>query len=277
MSSKKVKSFKPIRMEKIKLLFFSAFLFSVSISLAQTVEIEGQVLGNADVEGIHVINKTSKKYTTTTVSGMFEIDAKLNDTIVFSSIQYKLIAVRVTSEIITEKKMTILLEEQVNILPEVTVVNVLSGDLEFDVKNSEVEKPIDFYDVGIPGYTGKPKTQSERRLHEADAGKMIPSVGFGFSLNFYKLLNTITGRTKMLKERVRLEANDELLYNIRAELSEEFFKTHPLDESLVMEFFYFCSEDPAFVARCKGKSAIEVYGFLDEKFTEFKNNIKSKD
>jgi len=264
-------------MEKIRCFFFCITLFSFSIGIAQTVEIEGQVFANSDVEGIHVINKTSKKYTTTTASGSFDIEAKLNDTIVFSSIQYKLTAVQITTEVISEKRLSIFLEEQVNALPEITVGKVLSGDLEFDVKNAEVEKPIDFYDVGIPGYTGKPKTQSERRLHEADAGKMIPSVGFGFSLNFYKLLNTITGRTKMLKERVRLEANDELLYNIRAEFSEEFFKTHPLDENLVMEFFYFCSDDENFEIRCRGKSAIEIFEFLDEKYIEFKKNINSKD
>lgn len=264
-------------MGKIKHLFLCVLLFSLSIGFAQSVEIEGQVFANSEVEGIHVINKTSKKYTTTAASGSFEIEAKLNDTIVFSSIQYKLIAVRVTSEIISDKNMTILLEELINALPEVTVGKVLSGDLEFDIKNNEVERPIDFYDIGIPGYTGKPKTQSERRLHEADAGKLIPSVGFGFSLNFYKLLNKITGRTKMLKERVRLESNDELLYYIRAEFSEEFFKTHPLDENLVMEFLYFCSDDENFELRCRGKSALEVYDFLDEKYKEFKKNIISKD
>lgn len=264
-------------MGKIKNLFLCVLLLSVSIGFTQSVKVDGQVYANSEVEGIHVINKTSKKYTTTTASGSFEIEAKLNDTIVFSSIQYKLTAFRVTSEIILDKKMTIFLEELINTLPEVTVGKVLSGDLEFDVKNNVVEKPIDFYDVGIPGNTGKPKTQSERRLHEADAGKLIPSVGFGFSLNFYKLLNKITGRTKMLKERVRLEANDELLYHIRAEFSEEFFKTHLLDENLIMEFFYFCSDDENFLSRCRGKSALDVYTFLDEKYIEFKKNIISKD
>ena len=146
-------------------------------------------------------------------------------------------------------------------------------DLEFDVQNSDVEKPIDFYDVGIPGYTGKPKTQSERRLHEADAGKMIPYVGLGVSVNFHKLMNAISGRTKMLKERVRLEDNEVLIYRIKAELSEEFFKTHPLNENLIIEFFYFCSEDKDFESRCKGKSGIEIYQFLEEKYILFKANI----
>jgi len=264
-------------MGKIKQFSFILFLFFFSIGLAQSVEIEGQVFGESDVEGIHVINKTSNKNTTTTTIGTFTIYAKLNDTIVFSSIQYKLIAVRVTSETIAQKKIFISLEEHVNVLDEVLVGKVLSGDLELDVKNADIEKPIDFYDVGIPGYTGKPKTQSERRLHEADAGKMIPSIGFGFSLNFYKLLNTLSGRTKMLKEHVRLEANEVLMYKIKAELSEEFFKTNPLDEGLLLEFFYFCSEDENFVTRCNGKSQIDVYLFLEEKYDEFKSNLNSKD
>ncbi|MFT5215918.1 MAG: hypothetical protein ACI83H_001035 [Glaciecola sp.] len=264
-------------MAKIKQLFFILFLFSFSIGLAQSVEIEGQVFGESDVEGIHVINKTSNKNTTTTPIGTFTIYAKLNDTIVFSSIQYKLIAVRVTSETIAQKKIFISLEEHVNVLDEVLVGKVLSGDLELDVKNANIEKPIDFYDVGIPGYTGKPKTQSERRLHEADAGKMIPSIGFGFSVNFYKLINTLSGRTKMLKEHVRLEANVVLMYKIKTELSEEFFKTNLLDEGLIMEFFYFCSEDENFVIRCNGKSQIDIWLFLEEKYDEFKINLNSKD
>jgi len=265
-------------MGRIRCFVYFLIAYSTLICSAQSVDIQGQVFGNSDIEGIHVINKTSNKFATTTVSGDFFINAKLNDTIVFSSVQYKLIAVRVTSEIITQKRMTILLEEQVNALPQVTVGKVLSGDLEYDVKNTKVDKPLDFYDVGIPGYTGKPKTQSERRLHEADAGKMIPSVGFGFSLNFHKLLNAITGRTKMLKERVRLEANEVLMYKIKSELSEEFFKTNPLGENLIIEFFYFCSEDETFEARCKDKSEIEIYEFLEEKYIEFKENLdESKD
>jgi len=265
-------------MGKIKTLFFIIYVFVVSLSSAQSVDVEGQVLGNTDVEGIHVINKTSSKFTTTTASGSFNIRAKLNDTIVFSSVQYKLTAVIVASENISQKKIVIKLEELVNVLNEVLVGKVLSGDLEFDIKNAEIEKPIDFYDVGIPGYTGKPKTQSERRLHEADGGKMIPYVGLGFGVNFHKLLNAISGRTKMLKERVRLESNDVLLNRISNRMSEEFFKTNPLEESLRIEFFYFCSEDQNYEARCKGKSEIEIYQFLVKKYDEFKENLnESKD
>jgi len=261
-------------MGKIRNSLIFVFLFLISICFAQSIDIEGQVFGDGDVEGIHVINKTASRFATTTALGTFNISVKLNDTIVFSSLQYKITAVLVSSEHILQKKMIVKLEEQVNVLDEVTVGKVLSGDLEFDVQNADIDKPIDFYDVGIPGFTGKPKTQSERRLYEADAGKMI-AVGLGVGVNFHKLMNAISGRTKMLKERVRLEDNEVLIYKIKAELSEEFFKTHPLNENLIIEFFYFCSEDKDFESRCKEKSGIEVYQFLEEKYILFKANINT--
>ena len=60
---------------------------------AQTVELHGRVLAPSNIEGIHVINKTSGFFATTTQFGGFTIRAKLNDTLVFSAIQYKITSV----------------------------------------------------------------------------------------------------------------------------------------------------------------------------------------
>lgn len=54
--------------------------------------------------------------------------------------------------------------ENINVLDEVFVGKVLTGDLSIDIKNSDLKRPIDFYDVGIPRYTGIPKAQCERRV-----------------------------------------------------------------------------------------------------------------
>ena len=70
---------------------------------AQMTEISGKVIANSDVENVHVINNTSKIFATTTTKGDFKIEAKLNDTLVFSSIQYKLKIVLVDAEIMTNK------------------------------------------------------------------------------------------------------------------------------------------------------------------------------
>jgi len=240
---------------------------------SQTIEIKGIVKGSSDIENIHVINKTSNSFTTTNKIGGFKISAKLNDTLVFSSIQYKLKSIVVSSKNIEEQYVVVNLDESVNVLDEVIVGKVLTGSLDSDINNSEAERPIDFYDVGIPGYKGKPKTQNERRLYEADHGKYI-AIGLGFGLNLNKILNKVTGRTKKLKERVRLESNDVLLTKIKSRLTDNFFKVYTLDETLRTDFFYFCSEDKNFEKRCKGKSDIEVFEFLAEKIVAYKNNLK---
>ena len=263
-------------MVKTKIGFLVVFFLTFTFTFSQTFEIQGVVTGSSDVENIHVINKTSNMFATTNKLGAFNIKVKLSDTLVFSSVQYKLKSILVTPKIIIEKKMTVFLEDRVNELDEVTVGKILTGSLDSDIKNSDAERPLDFYDVGIPGYTGKTKTQSERRLHEADAGKYV-AIGLGVGLNLNKILNKITGRTKKLKERVRKEHNDDLLTSIKANLSENFFITYPLDESFKTDFFYFCSEDENFEDRCRGKSDIEVFEFLAEKIVAYKANLNSKD
>ncbi|WP_347924567.1 hypothetical protein [Pontimicrobium sp. SW4] len=264
-------------MVKTKVSFLVVLFGLISFSIySQTVEIEGVVAGGSDVENIHVINKSANKFATTNKLGAFTIEVRLSDTLVFSSVQYNLKAVFISPEIITKKRVMVFLEDKVNELGEVLVGKILTGSLDSDIKNSDAERPLNFYDLGIPGYTGKPKTQSERRLHEADAGKYV-TIGLGVGLNLNKILNGITGRTKKLKERVRKEYSDVLLEKIKANLSKDFFVTYPLDESLRADFFYFCSDDENFEKRCKDKSDIEVFEFLAEKIVSYKANLKTKD
>ncbi len=258
-------------MVKTKLAIF--FIFIVYAVQSQTVEINGIVIAATDIENIHVINKTANRFATTDKLGGFKIRAKVSDTIVFSSVQYKLKAIVISPTHIKERKMIVELTDHVNVLDEVLVGKILTGDLDSDVKNSDAERPIDFYDVGIPGYKGKPKTQSERRLYEADHGKMV-AIGLGVGLNLNKLLNKISGRTKKLKERVRVESNDVLMNSIKSRLSDDFFKVYILDETLHTDFFYFCSEDENFEKRCKEKSDIEVFEFLAEKYVDYNANLK---
>lgn len=261
-------------MIKILRTLFLIFLTSSLFAQNHPIIIKGDVLASGDVDGIHIINKTSKTYATTGTKGEFSILVRVNDTLVFSSIKYKILAIKISPETILEEKMSIQLEDQVNVLDEVIVGKVLSGNLNMDVQNSEVEKPIDFYDVGIPGYKGKPKTQSERRL--AEAGEFKPEMLLGLlmgSLPLNPILNGISGRTKMLKERVRLEANDVLMYQMKAQFSDDLFSVYPLEESLQMEFFYYCTENDDFASRCKGKSDIEVFEYLKEKIVSFKKNL----
>lgn len=262
------------------LLCFTA-LCSVQFALAQSVEITGRVESNADVENIHVINKTAKKFTITDKRGNFKIPVKLNDSISFSSVQHKLKTIVVTKEILALKRVTVTLEEQVNTLNQVTVGKVLSGDLTKDIGSIEGEAPINFYDLGIPGYKGKLATQSERRLAAATTG---PS---GAKLKWYSpltgaipidpIINEISGRSKMLRERVAHERSNKLIAKIRERFSESLFSLYPLNEEFRMDFFYFCEMDEDFMEKCSGTSDLIVFEFLSQKLKEYKANQNEKE
>ncbi|WP_233702518.1 carboxypeptidase-like regulatory domain-containing protein [Hyunsoonleella flava] len=225
------------------------------------------------MENIHVINKTAQKFTITNASGEFIIPARLNDTLRFSSVQHKLKDVLITQEIITSKTVTVILEEKINALNQVTVGKILTGDLSSDIGTVKGETPINFYDVGIPGYTGKIATQSERRL--AEAGEFKPKMLLGAltgSIPLNPILNGISGRTKMLKKRVKHERNEALITKLRQEFSESLFSIYPLSEEFRADFFYFCEMDENFYQTCNGKSDLEVLEFLKHKLKQYKAN-----
>lgn len=262
-------------MPKINCYFAIIATFFTIKTVAQTVEISGRVISKTDVENIHVINKTAKVFTVTTATGNFTITAKVNDTLQFSSILHGVKDIKVSQGTIISKTILVNLDEQVNQLDQVVVGKVLTGNLISDIENAKKDRPINFYDVGIPGYTGKIATQSERRLSEASS--LNPSIGFGGSVGFTPLINAITGRTKMLKQRVELENRDQLMRHIKSKLAADFLLSNPLENDEVNDFFYFCSEDENFLKHCKNQSDFKILIFLRMKYKQYQANKQTTD
>ena len=140
----------------------------------QTKEIKGRIIASSDLLGIHIINKTESKFAVTNDLGEFVIPAKQNDTLIVSGIQYEPKEILITDIIMQTRAVIVNLSDNVNVLDEVVVGKVLTGYLLTDVNKSNAKRELNFYDFGIPGYTGPRKTQSERRLYEAQTGGMIP-------------------------------------------------------------------------------------------------------
>lgn len=262
-------------MKTINHIFFFIANLSALAGISQSMDVKGQVKASSELEGIHVLNISAEEYTITNQNGVFKIPVKINDTILVSSVQYIPKTIVITKDIISSKFITVELEDRVNELDEVVVGKVLTGDLLSDIKNSDAKPDINFYDVGIPGYTGKPKTQKERRLLEADGGKFVYYYGLIATINIHKILNRISGRTKKLKHIVRLEEQDACMNKAIAELSEELFGHIELDEALKTEFFYYASEDPEFLNVCNLENDIKLFEFLIDKLLAFHNQVES--
>ncbi|NER18607.1 hypothetical protein [Spongiivirga citrea] len=247
------------------LLFFSSFL---SGQITTNGKIGGKVLNDSiTVEGVHVINKTSKKNSITDEKGFFEIFAQLNDTIVFSAVQFKLKNVIIDQKILDEGFIEVPMEIRVQELDEVTLYNPLSGDPAFDIKNSGVEKQLNFYDLGIPGSQKAPPSQSERRLQEASFGKFQWGMLTTIPLN--PILNAISGRTKMLKKRVKLESEEAFLEQIKEQFEPVLIDVYGLKKEESYRFFYYCTLDEQYQVKCRNANPVVQMEFLIDQLTVF--------
>jgi hypothetical protein len=253
-------------------------LLTYSYSVAQSINVKGEVLASSEVGGVHILNITAQEFTITNDRGKFIILTRLNDTILISSIQYIPQNIVITETILKLEFLSITLDDRVNELDEVVVGKVLTGDLLLDVGNSDAKRDINFYDVGIPGYRGKPKTQKERRLYEADAGKSVIIAPLFIAINVHKILNKISGRTKKLRNAVKLEEQFNCMDKVKSKFSKLLFANYELENYLKLEFFYYVAEDPKFESLCKSDNDFETYEFLLQKlYLTNIENLESRD
>ncbi|MEY8847817.1 carboxypeptidase-like regulatory domain-containing protein [Psychroserpens sp. XS_ASV72] len=254
-------------MKRIKANLVVIFcLFQVFYGASQTIEISGRVIAPSDMDRIHIINKTKNRFTITNDEGEFRIPAQVNDTILFSAIQYEPKEVVVTPEIIQTKFITVNMSDKINELDEVVVGRILTGDLMSDIENSQVKRQINFYDLGIPGYTGKPIAQSQRRLHEATTGGGIVPLN--------PILNWISGRTKELKGQIEREKKDMAMNKVISEFSDLLFEIEDLEASKRTQYFYFVTDDPEFLPLSHLQNDLRMFEFLKQKLAQFKERIE---
>ncbi|AOW19954.1 carboxypeptidase-like regulatory domain-containing protein [Urechidicola croceus] len=101
--------------------------------------IEGKILYlNNPVSDVHILNTNTNKGTSTDGNGSFEIAVNINDTLIFTHIEYQSQEVIITEEHIKNGMITVSLEIMTNYLNTVNLKNHnLSGSLTLDSKKSE--------------------------------------------------------------------------------------------------------------------------------------------
>ncbi|WP_299521229.1 carboxypeptidase-like regulatory domain-containing protein [Winogradskyella sp.] len=268
-------------MKRIKQICGLVALFFVFILQAQRKEIKGQLIADDDVEGIHILNKTAAKFAISNTDGSFVILAKTSDTLFISSLKYENKEVVITQSNEDKETLSVQLTEKINALDKVIVGSLLTGSLQSDLENSDAKTDINFYDLGIPGNVKLPLTQNERKLHDADGGSwgalMGGPFGGGLGLNFHKLLNRISGRTKKLKVIVELDDRDKCINRLRTNYESIIFEKDTLAENLRNEYFLFSQEDENFLRLCEENNEIKLLEYLQQKLKTYRKNRESED
>lgn len=248
------------------LLIFMLFAFSF-YGQAQShfsKDIEGKVSSaDGDVAATHVLNISTRKAAITDIDGFFTINASLKDTLVFSAIQFQRKEIIVTAEVLTSKTIYITLDPALNQLEEVVVMPYnLTGNLAQDMRSEPV---VVAATLGLPNAYVKKKTQSERKLNEATTGGGLIPVN--------PLINAITGRTKMLKDRVKRDEKYARTERVRAFYVDSLYINNlKIPELKIDDFMYFCEVDDSFSSIVDTHDQIQIWEFLRKKSKVYREN-----
>lgn len=206
-------------------------------------KMNGKVIADSnDLEGIYIINLKTDKATLTERGGYFSIDANVGDTLIFSAVQFKAIKIALSEIDFKKEILFVEMEPLIRVLDEVRVNEY---------------KNINAVSLGIISPNTKHYTPAERKLKAAGeephwySPLLIPLGGMSVD----GLLNSISGRTTMLKKELVVEKKETLMDKISDYYDEKYFtETLKIPPDYVKGFLFYIVEDEKFVEAVNSKN-----------------------
>ena len=242
-------------------IFLNIFLLiAINFSYSQDdyrTWIKGKVLyKNVNVNSANVINNTSQQATTTNEEGEFEIEVKLNDKLIFSSVQYQIIELNITKEILQKNRIVIDVNEKVTELDQV-VVTPDDKEKFLDLKEEEFKR----FD-----YTFDKSTRVNNVINEE--GKLKNGVNF---VNLYRLISkSITDQSQEKSINFKYRPSDLL-----RELYDDIFFTKNLmiPDDKINEFLLYCDDNFPDRILLQKDNEFELIEFLVKQSKKFVKSI----
>lgn len=256
----------------VQYILLSCLLLFVASAQGQdffTEKLEGRVYSDdGDVAATHVLNTTTERATITDSNGFFSIPARLNDTLVFSAVQYKRKEIVVTLDMLESKLLLIPLEEALTELDEVVVTPYsLSGNISKDLMNLDIEPVVTASTLGLPNAYVKPISKAERELYTATSGSgLIP---------LFPIINGISGRTRMLKDRIKRNEKYARTERVREFYVDSLYTTElNIPKEKIDDFLYFCEIDAAFQSLVDTHDRLAIWEFMRKKSLVYLGNTE---
>ncbi|WP_396595950.1 hypothetical protein [Dokdonia sp. R86516] len=248
------------------LLLALLFVSALTAMSQEAIMLEGQVLNDTiDKANLTIVNLSLKRGTITSSNGQFAIEARLNDTINISAVQYEPRQFVVNETMYNRGKITLYLIPKITELDQVNISNIdLTGDITKDIGSTTYEPKITPTDLGIPENTAPPRTVEERRYHTAiSSGGGIPIDG---------LINSITGRLKMLKKHIEVSRFEKLVQESRYTFSDSIYMNElNIEKEYIEDFVYYTFEDPKAKELVDTNNALGLLDFMIEKSAAYRS------
>lgn len=234
------------------------YIFFPLVVLSQNDSIvSGKIVSESSLlEGIHVINLSKRNGAVTDSRGYFQIKAKVSDTLQFSAVNLKATRHVLKASDFSNDLLLIKMESLITELEEVAIINY---------------KNINAVALGIVPANQKTYTPAERKLAAAGDFKwysplLIPLGGMSVD----GLINSISGRTAMLKKELVVERK-ELLQAKTSDYFERkyFIETLKIPDEFVDGFLFYIVENEKFVNAMKDKNKTMATFVLSELAVEY--------
>lgn len=249
------------------ILIIILFWFSIT-AVAQEKSLNGKITNIKDIEGIHILNQSSRFNTVTNSEGEFRIRAKPLDTLLISSISYVPEQIVITQEIYSMGFISITLTDLVNELDEVQLGPRLSGNLEHDIKNIKIIDTINFDDVGIPGFKGKP---------EEKIVPIVSGIGFVTAMDIEALYKHLSGYYRKLKLQRKWESENVVVARMIHYYTPQFFEeAYELPQDRLYDFLLFCMETTEIKHNFEAENYSLVLTSFKEKSKEYVERLNGK-
>ena len=244
----------------MRVLLTLFILFSSNLSFSQNdyrTWIRGKVLyKNVNVNSANVVNNTSQMATTTNDEGEFEIEVKLNDKLIFSSVQYQIRELSITKEILQKNRIVIYVNEKVTELDQV-VVTPENQEKFLDLKEEEFKR----FD-----YTFDKSTRVTNVINEQ--GKLKDGLNF---VNLYRLIsNSLKNDSNKNEKSFKYNPSDLL-----RELYDDLFFTQNLmiPNDKINEFLLYCDDNFPDRILLQKDNEFELIDFLVKQSKKFVKSI----
>lgn len=234
-----------------RLLLFFIFFPSVVLSQNDSI-VNGKIVSESSLlEGIHVINLSKRNGDITDARGYFQIKAKVSDTLQFSAVNLKATRYVMKQSDFSNDLLLIKMESLITELEEVAIINY---------------KNINAVALGIVPANQKTYTPAERKLAAAEDFKwysplLIPLGGMSVD----GLINSISGRTAMLKKELVVERKEILQAKTSDYFERKYFiETLKIPDEYVDDFLFYIVENEKFVNAMKDKNKTMATFVLSE-------------
>lgn len=241
---------------KLILLFFNlAILTSV---YAQKGTLNGTVVSNKiPLENVNIANISTSEVTNSTTNGGFSLTIKVGDTLKLSYLGMETILRVINQRDLESPKKTF-------------SMSVVSSRLEEVRINT-----IDAVSLGIIPQKVKPLTSNERKFASESKINSIDLIGLGFRLELVPIVNAINGRTKELKNNIKLEKKEAIISHLKFYYTDYLMSKLKLteDEKLI-QFYYYLVDIKGVENEIYNQNTSQVNFYLFNKYMELQELIQ---